>query len=102
MTISGIRPNLPPFRHNFQKIEGGGKLEVNAEKFSCPLFKLIVFRCLFKECEEIFLRQFLLPSLEHMYALRKIFNIEMGQGHMLNFDESFYYKFNVKNKSWGS
>ena len=48
------------------------------------------------------MRQFLLPSLEHVYALRKIFNIEMGQGHMLNLNESFYYKFNVKNKSWGS
>ena len=33
------------------------------------------------------MRQFLLSSLEHVYALRKIFNIEMGQGHMLNFDE---------------
>ena len=43
----------------------------------------------------------LVPSLEITYALRKLFNIPVGQGRILNIDESLTYRFDEKAKSWG-
>ena len=43
----------------------------------------------------------LVPSLEMTYALRKLFNIPVGQGRILNIDESLTYRFDEKAKSWG-
>ena len=41
------------------------------------------------------------PSLEMTYALRKLFHIPVGQGRILNIDESLTYRSDEKAKSWG-
>ena len=62
-SIIGIRPNLPPPSDIIFKNRKGVSWKYIPKNFPVPCLKLIVFRCLFKECEEIFLRQFLLLLL---------------------------------------
>ena len=43
-----------------------------------------------------------LPSLQHVYALRKIFRVPVGQGRIRNWDESMHYRLNPNGMSCGS
>ena len=42
----------------------------------------------------------LLPCLEMIFALRKIFKVPVGEGRILNIDESMTYRYDERNKSW--
>ena len=42
----------------------------------------------------------LVPSLEQTFALREVFDIPLGEGRILNADESMTFRFDQQSKSW--
>ena len=42
----------------------------------------------------------LVPSLEQTFALREIFGIPLGEGRILNADESMTFRYDQQSKSW--